>query len=95
MNPTPDPPENPRTLTTSPENKDNDPRPNPTTPLNWSSYAGSIQDIFSHNATKHPDRICVTETASPTAGERQFTYRQISEAANVLAWHLVESGVGR
>ena len=73
----------------------NDILPNPTTDLHWSHFLGAIQDIFSHNASTHPSRICVTETTSPTAAERVFTYQQISEAANVLSHHLIEKGVGR
>ena len=91
--------------------EDEDPRPNPTLPLHWSSFPGSIQDIFSRNAISHPDRICVTETpgsssssaperessSSGRAGERErkFTYGQIWRAANVLSWGLVEKGVRR
>ena len=72
-----------------------DVRPDPTIDLHWSSFAGPIQDIFSRNATSHPERICVTETASPNSRERQFTYRQIHEASNVLSHKLIESGVQR
>ena len=88
MSPLTNPPENPKT-------PDDDVRPNPTTDLHWSAFAGAIQDIFSRNATSHPDRVCVTETAEQGSPQRSFTYRQISEASNVLAWHLVESGVKR
>ena len=85
------------TVNGSPENPKipDDVRPDPTTDLHWSAFAGAIQDIFSRNAISHPDRTCVTETAAQGSPQRVFTYRQISEASNVVAWLLVERGVGR
>ena len=68
-------------------------RPDPTSDLEWSSFRGAIHDIFSANATKHPDRTCVVETKSEDGPERTFTYKQINEASNVLAHHLVQSGL--
>ncbi|KAK5159702.1 large subunit of alpha-aminoadipate reductase [Oleoguttula sp. CCFEE 6159] len=65
--------------------------PDPTADLHWSDYKGAIHEIFAANAQKHPDRPCVIET-SP---RRQFTYRQINEASNILAHHLVQHGVQR
>ncbi|KAG6125848.1 putative NRPS-like protein biosynthetic cluster [Claviceps purpurea] len=67
--------------------------PDPTVDLDWSGYVGSIQSIFSENAQKHPDRICVVETKSSESPERIFTYRQIHEASNLVAHHLHEAGV--
>ncbi|KAL5323930.1 hypothetical protein ACEPPN_008472 [Leptodophora sp. 'Broadleaf-Isolate-01'] len=69
--------------------------PDPTADLHWSAYRGAIQDIFSANAEAHPDRLCVVETASGPSPRREFTYRQINEASNILAHHLVQSGVQR
>lgn len=72
--------------------------PNPATNLNWSGYRGAIHDIFSENALKHPDRECVVETADPhncESKKRIFTYKQIDEASNILAHHLVFKGVER
>ncbi|KAL2073581.1 hypothetical protein VTL71DRAFT_10907 [Oculimacula yallundae] len=69
--------------------------PDPTADLHWSAYRGAIQDIFSANAETHPDRLCVVETASGSSPRREFTYRQINEASNILAHHLVQSGVQR
>ncbi|RYP01687.1 hypothetical protein DL764_006150 [Monosporascus ibericus] len=69
--------------------------PDPTSDLHWSAFRGAIQDIFSANAKKHPERLCVVETASPTSPRREFTYRQIDEASNILAHHLVQSGIQR
>ncbi|KAL0941207.1 putative L-aminoadipate-semialdehyde dehydrogenase [Colletotrichum truncatum] len=69
--------------------------PDPTSDLHWSAFRGAIQDIFSENAKKHPDRLCVVETASSTSPRREFTYRQIDEASNLLANHLVAAGVQR
>ena len=69
--------------------------PDPTSDLHWSAFRGAIQDIFSANAKRHPDRLCVVETASSSSPRREFTYRQIDEASNMLAHHLVRSGVQR
>ena len=70
-------------------------RPDPTSDLEWSSFRGAIHDIFASNAEAHPDRTCVVETRSDESPERRFNYRQINEASNILAHHLVESGLVR
>ena len=67
--------------------------PNPTSDLEWSNFRGAIHDIFSANAEKHPDRICVVETKHESGPERKFTYQQIHEASNILAHHLVDAGL--
>ncbi|KAK0734615.1 hypothetical protein B0T26DRAFT_635481 [Lasiosphaeria miniovina] len=67
--------------------------PDPTVDLDWSGYVGSIQEHFGAQARAHPDRTCVVETKSSTTPERRFTYRQIFEASNTLAWHLHKAGV--
>ncbi|KAH0159641.1 large subunit of L-aminoadipate-semialdehyde dehydrogenase, partial [Aureobasidium melanogenum] len=72
-----------------------DPRPNPTSDLHWSDYRGAIHQIFAANANKHPERTCVVETASSNSPKRVFTYKHINESSNVLAHHLVASGVQR
>lgn len=69
--------------------------PDPTSDLHWSEFRGAIHDIFAANAEAHPDRLCVVETASETNPRREFSYRQINEASNILAHHLVASGVQR
>ncbi|KUJ13154.1 large subunit of L-aminoadipate-semialdehyde dehydrogenase [Mollisia scopiformis] len=69
--------------------------PDPTADLHWSAFRGAIHDIFSANAEAHPDRLCVVETASGSSPRREFTYRQINEASNILAHHLVQSGIQR
>ncbi|KAH6682753.1 hypothetical protein B0J14DRAFT_622883 [Halenospora varia] len=69
--------------------------PDPTAGLHWSAFRGAIQDIFAANAEAHPDRLCVVETATATSPRREFTYRQINEASNILAHHLVQSGIQR
>ncbi|KAI1454653.1 large subunit of L-aminoadipate-semialdehyde dehydrogenase [Annulohypoxylon moriforme] len=69
------------------------PLPDPTVDLDWSGYAGSIHERFRAQAEKHPDRICVLETKSSTHPERRFTYRQIYEASNTLAWYLHNAGI--
>ena len=68
-------------------------RPDPTSDLEWSSFRGAIHDIFATNAERHPDRLCVVETKSDESPERQFTYKQINEASNILAHHLVQAGL--
>ncbi len=67
--------------------------PDPTVDLDWSGYVGSIQEHFRAQAEAHPERTCVVETKSSTSPERSFTYRQIYEAANTLAWYLHNAGV--
>ncbi|KAF3914241.1 hypothetical protein AA313_de0204571 [Arthrobotrys entomopaga] len=70
--------------------------PDPKKNLNWGSFRGAIHDIFTTNAKKHPERPCVVETPDFTeAGslERVFTYQQIDEASNILAHHLIKSGI--
>ncbi|KAI1771602.1 large subunit of L-aminoadipate-semialdehyde dehydrogenase [Hypoxylon cercidicola] len=67
--------------------------PDPTVDLDWSGYAGSIHERFRASAEKYPDRTCVVETKSSTQPERSFTYRQIYEASNTLAWYLHNAGI--
>ncbi|KAI0879843.1 large subunit of L-aminoadipate-semialdehyde dehydrogenase [Annulohypoxylon maeteangense] len=67
--------------------------PDPTVDLDWSGYAGSIHERFRAQAENHPDRTCVLETKSSTHPERCFTYRQIYEASNTLAWYLHNAGI--
>ncbi|RFU30750.1 hypothetical protein B7463_g5578, partial [Scytalidium lignicola] len=67
--------------------------PDPTVDLDWSGYAGSIQERFRASAEKFPDKTCVLETKSSTTPERQFTYRQIYEASNTLAHYLHDAGI--
>ncbi|EWC47579.1 L-aminoadipate-semialdehyde dehydrogenase [Drechslerella stenobrocha 248] len=70
--------------------------PDPKKNLNWGSFRGAIHDIFAANAKKHPERPCVVETpdfTEPDSVERVFTYRHIDEASNILAHHLIRSGI--
>jgi L-aminoadipate-semialdehyde dehydrogenase len=69
--------------------------PDPTADLHWSKFRGAIHDIFADNAERHPDKLCVAETKSATSPHREFTYRQINEASNILGHHLVQAGVER
>lgn len=69
--------------------------PDPTADLNWSKFRGAIHDIFAENAGKHPEKLCVVETKSSNSPHREFTYRQINEASNILGHHLVQSGIQR
>lgn len=69
--------------------------PDPTSDLHWSRFRGGIHDIFAENAEKHPGNLCVVETKSSNAARREFTYKQINEASNILGHHLVQSGIQR
>ncbi|KAI0464644.1 large subunit of alpha-aminoadipate reductase [Komagataella kurtzmanii] len=72
--------------------------PDPTANLDWSGYRGAIQDIFSDNAEKFPDRTCVVETKSflnPNSQTRTFTYKQIDQASNIVGNYLVHTGIKR
>jgi L-2-aminoadipate reductase len=69
--------------------------PDATRDLGWSSFRGAIHDIFSANAEAHPDRPCVIETKAGALPERRFSYKDIHEASNILAHHLVQSGIKR
>ncbi|KAJ3217331.1 large subunit of alpha-aminoadipate reductase [Dinochytrium kinnereticum] len=68
--------------------------PDPTADLAWDGFEGAITDIFSRNAKMHPERVCVVESAEGNA-LRTFSYEQIHRASNLLAHHLVKSGIGR
>ncbi|QPG75715.1 hypothetical protein FOA43_003074 [Brettanomyces nanus] len=72
--------------------------PDPTADLDYSNYRGAIQDIFSDNAAKFPDRTCVIETASfldPKTYDRTFNYRQIDQASNIVGNYLVKTHIKR
>ena len=78
--------------------------PDPAADLDWCGFVGAIPDIFSSNAAKHPERICVVQSEleegqsvmdGPSRGRRTFTYRQIDEASNVLAHALLKNGLER
>ena len=69
--------------------------PDPRKDLHWDHFRGAIHDIFSANAERHPERLCVVETASTASPHREFTYRQVHWASNILAHHLITSGVQR
>ena len=67
--------------------------PDPRKDLHWSNFRGPIHDIFAANAALYPERRCLTETASSSSPQREFTYKQINEASNVVAHHLLQSGI--
>ena len=69
--------------------------PDPTSDLDWSGFRGAIQDIFAANAEKQPDAPCVIETESESNPQREFSYRVIDEASNVLSHYLIAEGVER
>jgi L-aminoadipate-semialdehyde dehydrogenase len=67
--------------------------PDPTIDLKWDDFKGAITVFFDQNTAKHPDRICAVETATGSTPRREFTYKHIWEASNILANHLVKSGI--
>lgn len=81
--------------------------PDPKTDLDFCGWQGSITSIFERNARAHPDRRCIVESLpqenaqtaitldAPASRVRQITYRQLDEASNVLAHHLLQSGLQR
>jgi L-2-aminoadipate reductase len=81
--------------------------PDPRADLDFCGFKGAITDIFSRNARNFPNRVCIVESVpqsavngiasfEPTPNRlRSFTYRQIDEASNVVAHHLVLNGVER
>lgn len=67
--------------------------PDPTIDLHWDDFKGPITAFFDQNTAKHPDRVLAVETAYLNIPRREFTYKQIWEASNILANHLVKSGI--
>ncbi|UFZ03309.1 amino acid adenylation domain-containing protein [Bradyrhizobium ontarionense] len=47
-----------------------------------------IHELFEDQATRFPDGIAVVD------GVREWTYRELDERANALAWRIIEAGVG-
>lgn len=80
--------------------------PDPRKDLDFCGFQGSITSIFERNAKAHPDKRCLVESiaddtsdgitlAPPASKTREFSYRQLNEASNVLAHHLIASGLKR
>ncbi|KAJ3038477.1 large subunit of alpha-aminoadipate reductase [Rhizophlyctis rosea] len=73
--------------------------PDPTANLGWDDFKGAITDIFAANARAHPDRTCVVESRDQEGqvfdNLREFTYKQINEASNIVAHHLLRNGIER
>ncbi|MCJ1378412.1 large subunit of alpha-aminoadipate reductase [Xylographa soralifera] len=67
--------------------------PDPTADLHWSDYRGAIHDLFTANALRHPNRLCVVETESSITPRREFDYGQINRASNLLAHHFIRHGI--
>ncbi|KAJ9078194.1 large subunit of alpha-aminoadipate reductase [Entomophthora muscae] len=68
--------------------------PDPTAPLGWEDWKGAIPDIFTQNAHRHPERLCLVETLI-TGQTRVFSYQQVNRAANLVAHYLIQKGVAR
>lgn len=71
--------------------------PSPIADLNWCDWKGAITDVFSRNARQFPDRTCVVQTISKNDKRRSevYTYNHILRASNIVAHHLINSGVQR
>ncbi|EPS94424.1 hypothetical protein FOMPIDRAFT_1038849 [Fomitopsis schrenkii] len=72
----------------------------PTANLNWCDWKGAITDVFSRNARRWPDRLCVIQCLpSPSFDQPQekctFSHRMIHHTSNILAHHLLRGGVQR
>ncbi|KAI9444302.1 alpha-aminoadipate reductase Lys1p [Lactarius indigo] len=72
--------------------------PNPTADLNWCDWKGAIPNVFSRNARHFPSRPCVIQSLpSRDLDEPQeriyYSYGTILRASNILAHHLISSGV--
>ncbi|KAI0264679.1 alpha-aminoadipate reductase Lys1p [Gloeopeniophorella convolvens] len=72
--------------------------PDPTADLNWCDWKGAITDVFSRNARRTPDRLCVIQSIPSVHPDvpqerKQFTYGTILRASNILAHHLIAGGV--
>ena len=72
--------------------------PNPTADLNWCGWKGSITDIFSRNARQNPARPCVVQSLLSDSLKQEkviFSYDAILRTSNILAHHLITSGIQR
>jgi len=74
--------------------------PDPTADLDWCGWKGAITDVFSRNARQNPTWPCVVQSL-PSDGltlkqeKVIFSYDAILRASNILAHHLITSGVQR
>ena len=73
--------------------------PDPTADLDWCGWKGAITDVFSRNARQNPSRPCVVQSLPYDTSLKQkkvvFSYDAILRASNILAHHLITSGVQR
>ncbi|KAJ3284237.1 large subunit of alpha-aminoadipate reductase [Rhizoclosmatium sp. JEL0117] len=67
--------------------------PDPTADLKWDGFEGAITDVLERRAVEVPERVCVVESLLGEDGS--FTYKQINEAANVVAHALIKGGIQR
>lgn len=49
-----------------------------------------IQEMFEENVRENPDKIALIVSSG-----QELTYRELNEKANILAWHLIDLGLGR
>jgi L-aminoadipate-semialdehyde dehydrogenase len=74
--------------------------PDPTRDLHWCDWKGAITDIFTQNARLWPDKPCVVQSIPALKLEelqekRTFSYDNIRRSSNILAHHLIRSGIQR
>ncbi|KAI8370997.1 L-aminoadipate-semialdehyde dehydrogenase [Blakeslea trispora] len=70
------------------------PLPDPTVDLHWSEWRGAITDIFSSNASRHPERACIVESSDDST-KTVYNYQQIHYASNTVAHYLIAKGIQR
>ena len=68
--------------------------PDPLRDLGWDHFEGAITDIFARNAQTHPNKVFVVESRDDGSCIK-FSYDQINKASNILANHLLSSGIQR
>jgi len=80
--------------------------PDPSESMHWDQWEGAITDIFSKNAERMPNKLCVVESLDhsnsydignePSSNLlRSFSYGQLNRAINTVAHYLINSGLQR
>ena len=74
--------------------------PDPTRDLHWCDWKGAITDVFTQNARRGPDRPCVVQSIpalnlDESQEKRTYSYDTIRRSSNILAHHLIRTGVQR
>mgnify|MGYP002758605919 FL=1 len=75
--------------------------PDPRKDLDWCGYRGPITSYLERHAKSFPDRRCLVESVStddmmpPASRVRTVTFGELDRTSNVVAHHLLQSGVQR